>query len=93
MEFSSSILKSDGVFGVRMVEWRGDLTIQGQMVEIPFQSPGKLSIFPVLSLFFYLSLPKIWHAYPIKILFPKLTRIDLSSHIVLKLKILDSGSI
>ena len=39
------------------------LTIQGQTVEIPFQNPGKLSIFPVLSLFFHLSFPKIWQAY------------------------------
>ena len=40
------------------------LTIQGQMVKIPLQSPGKLSIFPVLALFLHLSLPKIWHANP-----------------------------
>ena len=44
----------------------GALTIQGQTVKIPLQSPGKLSIFPVLSLFFHLSLPKIWRAHPHK---------------------------
>ena len=42
------------------------LTIQGQTVKIPLQSPGKLGIFPVLSLFSYLSLPKMWQAYPHK---------------------------
>ena len=42
------------------------LTIQGQMVKVPFQSPGKLGIFPVFSLFFHLSLPKIWKAHPHK---------------------------
>ena len=42
------------------------LTIQGQKVKIPLQSPGKLGIFPVLFLFFYLSLPKIWQVYPHK---------------------------
>ena len=56
------------------------LTIQGQMVKIPFQSPGKLGIFPVLSLFFHLSLPKIWQARPIKIIFSKLTKTDLLLH-------------
>ena len=35
------------------------LTIQEQMVKIPLQSPGKLSIFLAFSLFFYLSLSKI----------------------------------
>ena len=42
------------------------LTIQGETVKIPLQSPGKLSIFPVLFLFFHLSLPKIWQAHPHK---------------------------
>ena len=42
------------------------LTIQGQMVKIPHQSAGKLGTFPVLSLFFHLSLPKIWQAHPHK---------------------------
>ena len=37
-----------------------------QTVKIPLQSPGKLSIFLVLSLFFRLSLPKIWQAHPHK---------------------------
>ena len=42
------------------------VTIQGQTVKIPLQSPGKLSIVPALSLFFHLSLPKIWQAHPHK---------------------------
>ena len=42
------------------------LTIQGQTVKIPLYSPGKLSIFPVLFLFFHLSLPTIWQAHPHK---------------------------
>ena len=42
------------------------LTIQGQTVKSSLQSPGKLSIFPVLSLFFHLSLSKIWQAHPNK---------------------------
>ena len=67
MEFSGSILESKRTFEVRMVKWGGGvLTIQGQKVKIPFQSPGKLRIFPVLSLFFYFSLPKIWQAQPHK---------------------------
>ena len=62
---------------------RGVITIQGQMVEgIPLQSPGKLSIFPVLSLFFHLS---------IKILFSKLTRIDLLPHEVWSLEVENCG--
>ena len=49
------------------------------MVEIPLQSPVKLSIFLILSLFFHLSLPKIWQAHPIKTLFSKLARIDVEA--------------
>ena len=55
----------------------GILSIQGQTVKIPLQSPGKLSIFLVLSLVFHLSLPKIWQVHPHKIIFSKLTRTDL----------------
>ena len=62
-------------------------TIQGQMVEIPLQSPGKLNIFqfcPYVST--YPSL-KSGTPTPIKILFSKLTRIDLSSHKVYSLEV------
>ena len=45
---------------------RGVLTIQGQTVEIPLQSTGKLIIFPVLLLFFHLFFPKIWQVHPNK---------------------------
>ena len=41
-------------------------SIQGQMVNIPPQNLGKLSILPVLILFFHLSLLKIWHVHPHK---------------------------
>ena len=49
------------------------------MVKVPLQIPGNTSIFPVLALFFHLSLPKSWHAHPHKI-FSNLTRIDLLHH-------------
>ena len=66
MEFSGSILESKRAFEIRMVKWGSVLTIQGQTVTVPLQSPGKLRIFPVLSLFFHLSLPKIWPVHPHK---------------------------
>ena len=58
-------------FKVRMVKWReagvgGCLAIQRQLGKIAPQSPGKVSIFPVLA-FFHLSCPKICQAHPIKI--------------------------
>ena len=40
----------EGIWGQNGKLW-GVLTIQGQMVKIPLQSSGKLSIFLVLSLF------------------------------------------
>ena len=67
----------------------GVLTIQGQTVEIFLQSPGNLSIFQ--------SCPslKSGRPTPIKIIFSKLTRtvLLLTKFRVLKLKIVDSGSI
>ena len=72
------------------------LTIQGQMVKIPFQSPGKLGIVPVLSLFFHLSLHKIWQARPNKNYIFKIKKdrsITPQKFRLLKLKIVDSGSI
>ena len=70
---------------------KGVLTIQGQMVKIPLQSPGRLGIFPVLSLFFHLSLPKISQAHPIKILFSKLTITDLLLHKVWGFQVKNCG--
>ena len=71
LEFSGPVLKSKRVFGVRMVN--GDvLTIQGQMVEIPLQSPGKLRIFLALFLFSTSPSLKSVMATPIKIIFSKL---------------------
>ena len=55
----------EGIWGQKGKEG-GVLTIQRQTVKVPLQSPGKLDIFPVLSLFFHLSLPKIWQADPRK---------------------------
>ena len=67
----------------------GVLTIQGQTADIPRQSPGKLSIFPVLSLFSICPSLKSGKPTPIKgqiyYYFTKFRG--------LKLKIMDSGSI
>ena len=59
------------------------------------QSPGKLGIFPVLSLFFHLSLPKIWKAHPHKDYIFKLNKDSyyVTKFRALKLKIVDSESI
>ena len=56
------------------------LTIQGQMVKIPLQSPGKLGIFPVLSLFSTCTSLKSGRPIHIKIIFSKLTMTDLLLH-------------
>ena len=40
------------------------LTIQGQTVKVPLERSGKLSIFPVLLLFFHLFLFKILQVHP-----------------------------
>ena len=58
----------------------GVLTIQGQTVKIPLQSPGKLSIFLVLYLFSTCPSLKSLKPSPIKIIFSKLTRTDLLLH-------------
>ena len=63
--FSLNSRVKEGIWGQSGKMW-GALTIQGQIVEIPLQSPAKLSIFRVLSLFFHLSLPEIWQAHPHK---------------------------
>ena len=65
------------------------LTIQGQMVEIPLPLP--LERFPVLSLFFQLSLPKSWYAHSQKILFSKLTRTGRLPHKVDGLEVENCG--
>ena len=38
----------------------GACMFQGQIGKIAFQTLGKLGNFPVLALFFHLSLPKLW---------------------------------
>ena len=58
----------------------------------PPLKPWEIEHFSNFSLIFHMSLPKTWHAHPIKILFLKSTRIDLEAHKVLKLKIVASGS-
>ena len=71
------------------------ITIQGQMVKIPLQSPGKLGIFQFCPYCSTCSSLKSGRPTPIKIIFSKLTRTQLLLHKVkvLKLKIVDSGSI
>ena len=64
-EVSGSIFKLVGILSQNS-EMEGVLTIQGQIGKIPLQSPGNMNIFPVLTLFFYLSLPKIWLTKPHK---------------------------
>ena len=44
----------------------GTCMFQGQIWKISPQIPGKLGNFPVLALFFHLSLPKIWLSHPNK---------------------------
>ena len=56
------------------------LTIQGQTVKIHLQGPGKLGIFPVLSLFSPCPSLKSGRSKHIKIIFSKLTRTDLLFH-------------
>ena len=56
----------DGVFQDRNVEWMGTFMFQGQIGKIVPKIPGKLDNFPVLPLFFHLSLPKIWLTHPNK---------------------------
>ena len=67
------------------------LTIQGQMVEISLQSPGKLSIFLVLFLSSTCPSLKSGTPTPIKILYSKLKWIDLSSHEVYILEVENCG--
>ena len=84
-----------------MVKWGGGgggggvLTIQEQMVEIPHQRPGKLNIFPVLSIFSHLSFPKILHVHPHKNFIFEINKDKsiTSQSSVLKLKIVVPGSI
>ena len=69
----------------------GVLTIQGQMVEIPLQSPGKLSIFQFCLYFSTCPSLKSGKSTPIKILFSKLGRIDLLPHTVYSLGVQNCG--
>ena len=68
---------------ITMVKWGGGgggrdfLTLQEQVVEIPLQSPEKLSIFQFFPYFSTCPSLKSGTLTPMKILFSKLTRIDL----------------
>ena len=44
----------------------GILSFQGKIGKIAFDFPGKMTFFPVLTLLFHLSLPKIWLSHPHK---------------------------
>ena len=63
------------------VKWSA-LMCQGQPGS-PCVSPGKMTIFPHLALFFHLSLQNIWHSHPLENCLLKSTRIELSLHNVL----------
>ena len=52
--FFAQFLHQMGVFQDTYVEW------MGQIGKITLQIPWKLGNFPVLSIFFQLSLPRIW---------------------------------
>ena len=62
------------------VEMRGVCMFQGQIAKFAPKSPGKSGIFLVLTLFFLMSLPKIWLTHTKKITFLELARIGLSFH-------------
>ena len=42
------------------------LSFQGKIETISSDFPGKMTVFPVLTLLFHLSLPKIWLSHPNK---------------------------
>ena len=42
------------------------LSIQGKIETIASDFPGKLTVFPVLTIIFHLCLPKIWLSHPNK---------------------------
>ena len=58
--------KRKGNLGQECVK-RGLLSFQGKIGTIVPDFPGKMTVFPVLALLFYLSLPKILHSHPYKI--------------------------
>ena len=45
---------------------RGLLSSQGKIGKIDPDFPGKMIVFPVLTVLFHLSLPKIWLSHPHK---------------------------
>ena len=67
------------------------LTMEGQTVEIPPQSSGKLSIFPVLSLFSICPSLKSGTPTTTKSIFSKLTMKDLLSHQAYSLQVKNCG--
>ena len=80
-----------------MVKWwggggrEGILTIQGQTVKIPLQSPGKSSIFQFCPYFSTCLSLKSGKLTPIKIILSKLIRIDLLLHKVLSFEVENCG--
>ena len=77
------VLRLGGVCLVRNDVEGGFIMCQGQTGKVPRFSPGKVTIFKHLAVFFRLSLPKICHSHPLKLTFLKSTRIELSPNKVL----------
>ena len=50
---------------------RGLLSFQGKIGKTVSYFPGKMTVFPVFTLLFHLSLPKIWLSHPHKSIFLK----------------------
>ena len=55
----------------------GLLSFQDKIETTASDFPGKMTVFPVLTLLFHLSLPKIWLFHPNKIIFLKSAIIGL----------------
>ena len=56
---------------------RGFISLEGRIGTISFDFPGKMTVFPVWSLLFHLSLLKIWLSHSQKIIFFQLAIIGL----------------
>ena len=69
----------------------GVLTIQGQTVTIPLQSPGKWSIFQFCPYFPTCPFLQSGKPTPIKVIFTKLTRTDLLLRKVWRFEVENSG--
>ena len=61
-----SIFRLDGGISRHKGNMEGACMFQGQIGKITPQTLGRLGNFPVLDLFFHLSLPKIWFTHPHK---------------------------